>query len=109
MIVGTTNIDYETVYLYTSAPEGLVDYAKNLVPLWARHIPGIVDNQRYLVALHVRKMLTIQFYTRKSMTDALIKDIKITGIINQFISIYDILECCDTKKLLEMLEREHNG
>ena len=108
MIVGTTNIDYDTVYLYTSAPDGLVDYAKNLVPLWARHIPGIVDNQRYLVALHVRKMLSIQFYKRKSMTDVLIKDIKITGIINQFVSIYDILENCDTVMLLKMLEREHN-
>lgn len=107
MIVGTTNMNYTDIGRYVNSPDGLVTYATSLVPTWAQHIPGIIDNQRYLVAIYVRKMLAIDFYTRKKMVDVLVNGIRVKGVINKFISIYDILDACDSKALLQMLEKDY--
>lgn len=108
MIVGTTSLDYKELKMFVDKPEELVCYVDNLVPMWAKHIKGIVYNQRYYVAVHLRNVLTIPYKSRMAMVDALIKDVTLTGIMSDFTSIIDIVESCNKESLLHMIEEEIN-
>ena len=104
MIVGTTSIDYEIIKEFVGMPESLVQYVEDMVPSWAKHISGITDNQKYYVALHIRKMLSIPYKQRVELTDALTLGIHISGVISSVVSITDIINACDKKSLIEMLK-----
>ena len=104
MIVGTTNIDYSILKSFVGKPEDLVAYVESLVPTWARHIPAIVYNQRFYIAIHLRKVLTIPYKPRMELVNALVKDINIQGVMSNFTAITDIISVCDKTALVEMLK-----
>lgn len=104
MLVGTTTLDYKELKRFQDTPEELVYYVDSLVPIWARHIKGVVHNQRYFVAVHLRNVLSIPYKTRMAMVDVLIRDVTLTGIMSGFTSIMDIVESCDKDSLIHMIE-----
>lgn len=103
MIIGTTQIDYNEVKLFVSEPTSLITYVENLVPCWARCIPHIVDNQRYYVAIHIRNVLSIPYKTRMAAANALIEDIRVSGIMTAFTPITAVIDSCDKDALLCIL------
>lgn len=104
MIVGTTDIDMQYIRQHVGDPDTIVKYACSLVPSWASHIQGIMDNQRYLVAVKLRNMLSIPYKVRESATSALIEGISLYGMVNDFVSITEIIDLCDKDKLAEALK-----
>lgn len=106
MIVGTTDIDYEAIKSFIGKPDELVLYAESLIPVWARHIKCLAHNQRFYIAIHLRKMLTIPYKTRMELVNELVKDISIQGIVSSFTSITEILDSCDKKALIGMLQED---
>lgn len=104
MIIGTTNIDYSIIKSFVGKPDDLVTYVENLVPTWARHVPSIVHNQRFYIAIHVRKVLTIPYKQRMELVNALIENINIQGIMSNFTAITDVINVCDKEALVEMLK-----
>lgn len=109
MLIGTAEVDFETISSLRNNVNEIVSFVENSVPKWARNIPHIKDNQRYYVAIHVRNLLSMPYKERKSITDALINGIRISGVISAFTPIVDILNVCDKKALLEMIRSELNG
>lgn len=105
MLVAVIDIDTEFIKQHQMEPESIVRYAVSLVPSWAVHIRGIVDNQRYYVAVRVRNMLTIAYKTREAITNALIREISLYGMLNDFITLDELLDECDKTKLSEALRR----
>lgn len=106
MLVGTTAINYEELKEFAGKPKELVTYVCGLVPTWARNIPNIVANQRFYVALHIRKILTLPYQVRTDMVNALVEGINLSGVISNVVSITDIIDMCDKKALAEMLKLE---
>lgn len=105
MLVFTTSIDAGYIKQHQTDPNSIVNYAVSLVPVWAAHIRGIVDNQRYYVAIKVRNMLTLPYKTRESITTALIADITLFGMLNDFVTLDEVLALCDKEKLVDALRR----
>lgn len=105
MVVGTTNIDYEVLKKFIGRPQDLILYVENMVPSWARHINGITYNQRFYVAIHLRKVLTLPYKAKMELVNALIEGGTITGIINGFTPIMDIVDLCDKHSLAKMLKK----
>ena len=103
MIVGSTKVNFDELRHYIGKPLELVAYAESLVPTWARHMKPLLGNQRYYLALHVRKMLTLSYQQRKVMTDALTNGIKLHGNLSEFVSITEIVQSCDLEVLSIML------
>lgn len=103
MLIATSNIDYENVRNLVDKPQELVIYVESLIPKWAKHIPNITDNQRFYYAIHIRKMLTIPYKTRIALVEALIDGIVIRGLINQFIDLNDMLDACNKKALVDII------
>lgn len=106
MVVGTCNVKTEDCLKFINNPTGLISYVEELVPIWARHIPSIVDNQRFYVALHLRNSLSLPYKTRMSLAEPLLKGIKIRGVMSSFTPISSILDVCDKEALIKMLEQQ---
>lgn len=105
MIVATTEINNDYIKQHQTDPESIVEYATSLVPAWAAHIRGITDNQRYYVAVKVRNMLTIAYKTREAICNALIDGVSLFGMLNDFVTLDELLDMCDKDKLAEALRR----
>lgn len=104
MIVGTKDIDLETLRLAARNINSLRDYAEGLVPRCIKHISEIVNNQKYLVALHLREIRSIPYKRRIELCDMLLKDVSITGVINTIVDFNDILMNIDMDMLIDYLE-----
>ena len=105
MVVGTTHIDYDVLKSFKGRPQDLVIYVENLVPIWARHIKCLAQNQRFYVAIHLRGVLTIPYQVRMELVNALVEGIRIQGIVSSFTSITEIVDVCDKHALSEMLKQ----
>lgn len=105
MLVFTMSIDTGYIKQHQMDPNSIVDYAISLVPNWAAHIRGIVDNQRYYVAVKVRNMLTLPYKTREAITTALITNISLFGMLNDFVALDEVLALCDKERLVDALRR----
>lgn len=103
MIIATTDIDYGYIKSNVTEPDKVLKYVNGLIPAWAAHVRNIQDNQRYYVAIHVRNILTIPYKIRKTLTDRLIGGISLYGMINNFVTLDDILNECDKSKLIDAL------
>lgn len=106
MIVGSTNIDYSNIKLFAGKPDDLVIYVEGLVPVWARHITCLAHNQRFYVATHLRRVLSIPYKVRMEMCNALVSGINVRGLMSSFTSITEILDVCDKEMLVQMLKRQ---
>lgn len=106
MVVGSCNLDFKELKRNMSTPSRIVEYSDSLVPIWAKHVKGIIDNQRYFVALNIRKMTSIPYAKRKSLTNALTYNIRITGVSSAVTSISDMVDNCDKALLVELIKME---
>ena len=104
MIIGTAVIDYEKLKSFEGRPEELITYVESLVPVWAKHIDGIVDNQKFYIAIHLRKVLTLSYKPRMELVEALTNSINIHGVISQFTPIDELVSSCDKEKLALLLK-----
>lgn len=107
MLIGSENLDYQVIKNLVGDDRAIVEYSDSLVPKWARHLPCIINNQRYFTALHIRNMLQLPFSDRKRLCNALIKDCSIHGIVNEFVPIQRIFEECDNDLLIKLLRKEY--
>lgn len=103
MIIGTDKLNYDELKLFLTEPTSLITYVDNTVPCWARHIPHIIDNQRYYVAIHIRNVLSIPYKVRVSAANVLIENIRVQGVVTTFTPITDILDICNKEALIKIL------
>lgn len=111
MLVGTTKVNYADMIKKCSTDEEYRAYVDNLIPTWARHIKGIKDNQRYYVALHVRKILSLPYKERAAISQCLIEDIRVEGFLGAFVNIQEAFKLCNTDAIISGLKEmvEHDG
>lgn len=105
MIVGTTEVPIEELKVVVNGHSDIVEYAVGLVPTWARHVRGIVNNQRYYVAVLLRNITSIPYKVRQPLIEKLLNGIALTGLATNVCSITDIIEMCDKELLTEALKR----
>ncbi len=103
LIIGTAKLDFEALKDFEGRPSELVTYVESLVPTWARHIDGIVENQRFYTAIHLRKVLTLPYKPRMELVEALTDSIRVHGLISQFTPIDELVNNCDRDKLVLLL------
>ena len=113
MIIATKQLDYNALKSYANNLDGIVNYVDKTVPDWARHLKFIVMNQRFYTAVHLRKTLTLPYKARMTLSDKLLEDVRVTGVVSKVITLKDVLSCCDKHDLGEMIRcklgRESNS
>lgn len=86
--------------------ESLCQLATEQVPLLFRHIKEIVDNQKYLLALEVRKMCKNDYNKWHSLCEGLLEGVRVTGSIHSIYTCYELLNKCDKSLMEKFLEKE---
>jgi hypothetical protein len=106
MVVGCKEIDFAALKQACQSEEALVKFAVHLVPSPLRHIPAIISNQKYLVALQVRTIQSLPWQRRKSLCEYLLQDVVVKGIVDSIYDYNDLLMAIDCAAFQKYLEEE---
>jgi len=106
MIVGKKRIDSLVLAKVCMNSDTLEKYCLSLIPIYARHLPHILDNQKYIVAIAIRDQLNLPFKLKQDISERLIKDVTIKGYLHSLTEIEDLILSCDMDKLLRSLFKE---
>lgn len=77
----------------------LADYCTSLLPREVRHNGKILNNQKYLVALELRRMKDIDYSLRMKLCEELLEGVFLTGDISTIIEFHETLEFVDYNTL----------
>ena len=99
MLVGKANIEKRDLIFKCKTAEDIRALAISLIPKEFSHIPEIVDNQIYIICLHIRRCDDIKWSFKRPLIDEAMKDIKISGYIDRVIECRTLLAFTDMKRL----------
>lgn len=105
MLVGCRSIPSEQIQEALTVSQ-LKRLAVNSVPLLFRHIPAIVNNQKYLLALEVRKMYKGDYNKWHPLCTGLLEGVTVTGSVHDIYTCYDLLQECDMSIIEKFIEKE---
>ena len=91
MLVGTKYIDEFKLSKSAHNITTLNDFVISLIPSPLAGIPEILMNQKYIVALALRKCEAVDFNTRHSLCTQLLDGVSITGVMNEIYDWMDIV------------------
>lgn len=106
MIVGTKAIPLDKLRSECRSIDSLRAFSLSLVPRYFQHIPEIVDNQKYLVAVEVRALKSLPYAKRKYLSEGLLTGVVIRGTINTLIDSEDILASVNMSQVFKVLFKE---
>lgn len=90
MLVGTKVIDHSRFNKIRNTNQ-LERLSISLVPEVLRHLPYIIDNQKYIVALYFRKYSDLPFRKKKELLDKFTENLAVKGSVTNITSFEDIL------------------
>lgn len=105
MLVGTRSLSTDKIKEATT-PASLCALAEEQVPLLFRHIKSIVDNQKYLLALEVRKIYKGDYNKWHTLCEGLLEGAKVTGSVHTVYTCYELLNKCDKGLMERFLDKE---
>jgi len=104
MIVGRK--DFTKLKLACRSEDSLLRFTVDLVPTPLRHIREVVDNQKYLVALHVRSLQSLPWQKRKDLCEHLLHGARIKGVPDTLYDYSDLLLAIDSEAFERYLREE---
>jgi hypothetical protein len=106
MIVGTKAIPLDKLRSECRSIDSLRAFSLSLVPRYIQHVTEIVDNQKYLVAMEVRAMVTIPYKRRKELCEGLLEGVVLKGTINTIVDVEDLMASINMSQVFKVLFRE---
>ena len=106
MIVGKKNIDKAELIKRISSVSSLIEYSDSLVPDCLKYRKEIIYNQRYIVALAIRGILTIPYSDKVSLLYSLLQDVYITGVVDRIYDYEDLLDYVDEEVVERIKQNE---
>lgn len=106
MIVGCKDIDFSALKQACRNEDSLLRFTTGLVPAPLRHIPEVIDNQKYLVALQVRSVQSMTWQKRKDLCEALLLGVRIKGVPDALYDYKDLLLAIDNAAFERYLQEE---
>lgn len=108
MLVGTRTFSADQIKEANSVG-ALKRLAERQVPLLFRHVKEIVDNQKYLLALEVRKVYSGDYNKWHSLCEGLLEGVRVTGGIHTIYTCYDLLNKCDLNVIDKFISKDDDN
>lgn len=105
MLVGTRSIP-STLIKEAKTVGALKKLAEKQVPLMFRHVKEIVDNQKYLLALQVRKLYKHDYNVWHPLCEGLLEGVHVTGSIHTLHTCAELLSECDVNIMENYIDKE---
>lgn len=106
MIVGTKTIPRDSLILASKSVKELIEFSDSLVPRVIRHNINIINNQRYLTAIEVRRIKSIDYDRRKYLCEKLLEGVSVRGTINTIIDFSDIMSESNVSMILRYMFKD---
>lgn len=106
MLVGTKNINMSELKKACDTEDSLLRYTLKLVPLPMKHMQAVISNQKYLIALNVRTIISIPWKRRKGLCEYILRGVVIKGAVDAIYDYQDLLEEIDVDIFKELLNAE---
>lgn len=103
MIIGKRNLSEDELREAIETRASLSKFIRMSVPPVLRHIPQIINNQKYITALQIRKLEGVKFNHKMNVVNELVESLTLQGSINEAYTLEDILVEVDFDKLLKAL------
>lgn len=107
MLVGTRNLPHDKIKEATTV-SALRKLAVSQVPLLFRHVKEIVDNQKYLLALEVRRIYKNDYNKWHGLCEGLLEGVKVTGSVHSIYTCYELINKCDFDLIAKFLEKDES-
>lgn len=105
MFVGSSNIDTIHLRKIFKDIKLVKEYSNSLIPKEFKHIQELQDNQLYLICMTLRKIGLLDYKEVSSVIGTLMKDIKVTGYVDEVIDVSFIYNIVNMDKVKLYLER----
>ncbi len=109
MIIGNASLTVEDVEMHASSYEELTKYSDSQIPEEWRHLQVIVDNQRYICAMLLRKSTKIEWKEKRELIDRILSEVKIVGYTDVLYDAKTIWSLISRERVLEYYERSLSG
>ena len=109
MIVGKVEVDVSVLAKHIKNKEEFLAYCDSLVPSEFRHNEHIINNQRYLCCLLLRKTNYVPWSQKKELLDEVMSSIRIVGYVDILIEANVIFSMVDNSKLNKYARKESLG
>ena len=110
ILVGNKEINLEELKRKSVSYGTLDSYCLSLVPKYIRHNQTIVNNQKYLVALYLRRIESIPYKKRMDLCEHLLHNVRVTGVTTTILDFNDIIMETDIEKLIKyILQKERSN
>lgn len=103
MLAGTEQITVSEVKAHCGSYEQLLKYTYSKIPKSFRNVKEIVDNQKYIVALNVRKAYKNDYNKWHPLCEELLKGVRVKGCAYTITSCSQLLAECDLNVLNKFL------
>ena len=101
MLVGMCDLAMIHVEEHLSSVDDFLEYADSLVPEDFRHHQAIIDNQRYVCCLVLRKNKLVPWDIKKPIIKEVMQDIKVTGYVDSLIEVTSLFGYSDRNTILK--------
>lgn len=91
MLVGNASVTVDSVSAHAVNVQTLFKYSDSLVPKEFSGCKGIIDNQRYLCCVLLRKSTTVSWEHKKQLLNEAMPQIRVSGLTSSVLSV-DILK-----------------
>ena len=99
MIVGKAYISEIELQHNVKSAEEFIKFCDNLVPKEFRGCKGIVNNQRYLCCLYLRKCKSVSWDVKKEILNTVMPQISVIGYINNLVEVNTLYSHVDMGKV----------
>ena len=104
MLVGKFDISPEDVGKHTDSIKSFLDYSDSFVPVEFSHLEKVLENQRYLCCMLLRRSENVSWTIKNNILNHVLSHISICGFADSLIDIGTIYNFVDMKKVDRYLE-----
>ena len=105
MLVGKIDIDEKKLAVSSRSVETFLEFSDSLVPKAFNGCKAIIDNQRYLCCVKLRKIESVSWSVKKPLLDEVMSGLSIIGYMDELVEVEKLCSIVNMYKVHEYIER----
>lgn len=106
MLLGVFNVEENELIRHVNSKDEFYAYCDSLVPKEFRHCKEILNNQRYLCTLILRKSKKVGWDIKKDLIISILSEVRVVGLTDSCIEVSQLYLYISKKDMEEFRRRE---
>lgn len=105
MLVGKIDIDEKKLAISSRSVETFLEFSDSLVPKAFSGCNAIINNQRYLCCVKLRKIDSVSWDVKRQLLDKVLSNLSIIGYMDELVEVEKLCSIVNMYKVQEYIER----